>query len=184
MAGYLLVFVRSAIFLMGIWATLEALALGWGMRIHPNFAGILAARSPSQFWYAWRGTMTRWLIDYVYIPLGGNRAHQVRNVFVVFAVSAAWHWMGVPFMQRETQPLHFAPVGAWALANAVVLAIVVIWRRDGRHVLPEATPAPARITLYRLGTWAFGAITATFLAFHGNLLPRFPEFLRRLAGLG
>ena len=70
------------------------------------------------------------------------------------------------------------------LGIGLVLAIVVVWRRDGRHVLPETTPAPARITLYRLGTWAFGAITATFLAFHGNLLPRFPEFLRRLAGLG
>jgi hypothetical protein len=86
---YLLFFVRSAVFLMGLWSTLQALALCWGMRIHPNFAGILAARSPSQFWYAWRGTMTRWLVEYVYIPLGGNRSHRTRNVFAVFAVSAA-----------------------------------------------------------------------------------------------
>jgi hypothetical protein len=35
-----------------------------------------------------------------------------------------------------------------------------------------------------VGTWAFGGITATFLAFRGDLVPRFPEFLLRLVGLG
>ena len=116
-AAYLLFFVRSAVFLMALWSTLEAMALCWGMRIHPNFAGILAARSPSQFWYAWRGTMTCWLIDYVYIPLGGNRAHHVRNVFAVFAVSAAWHAWGVPFLRPTHLPTALVPIGAWALAQ-------------------------------------------------------------------
>jgi len=183
-ATYLLVFVRSAIFLMAVWSTLEAIALCWGMRIHPNFAGILAARSPSQFWYAWRGTMTRWLVEYVYIPLGGNRAHQVRNVFAVFAVSAAWHAMGVPFLQ-PTRPLAaLAPIGAWALVNAVVLSVALAWRGRGWTLWPPMTPALVRTNAARLGTWVFGGVTATFLAFQsGDLLDRFPDFLTRLAGL-
>jgi hypothetical protein len=182
-AGYLLIFVRAAFFLMGIWSILEALALGWGVRIHPNFAGILAARSPSQFWYAWRGTMTRWLVEYVYIPLGGNRAHQTRNVFVVFAVSATWHWMGIPFLRADTTAAAFVPVGAWALVNAVVLGAALAWRRRALRLWPAATPDVVRAGAARLGTWAFGGVTATFLAFQGDLVGRFPEFLLRLAGV-
>jgi hypothetical protein len=182
-AGYLLVFVRSAIFLMGVWSALEALALCWGMRIHPNFSGILAARSPSQFWYAWRGTMTCWLVEYVYIPLGGNRSAQTRNVCAVFAVSAAWHCMGVPFLRTGTTLASFAPVWAWALVNALVLAAALAWRRRAWRLWPAGTPAAARAGAARLGTWVFGGVTATFLAFQGDLAPRFPEFLLRLAGV-
>jgi hypothetical protein len=182
-AGYLLFFVRAALHVMSLWAMLEATALAWGVRIHPNFAGILTARSPSQFWRAWRGTMTRWLIDYVYVPLGGNRAHPVRNVFAVFAVSAAWHWMGLPFLHAETAPADFVPIGAWALVNATVLAVAVTGRRRGWRFWPRVTPAGVRLAVAVVGTWAFGGVTATFLAFHGDLAPRFPEFVARLLGL-
>jgi hypothetical protein len=183
-ATYLLLFVRSALFLMAIWSTLEAMALCWGMRIHPNFAGILAARSPSQFWYAWRGTMTCWLIDYVYIPLGGNRAHHVRNVFAVFAVSAAWHAWGVPFLQPAHLPAALAPIGAWALVNATVLVAAHAWRRRSGTLWPAAAPSVLRGNAARLGTWVLGGVTVTFLGFQSDdLAARFPEFLLRLAGL-
>jgi hypothetical protein len=181
--GYLLVFVRAALFVMGLWSTLEALALGWGMRIHPNFSGILLARSPSQFWYAWRGTMTRWLVEYVYIPLGGNRAHQTRNVFAVFAVSGAWHCMGMPFLGTFTAMTDCVPIAAWALVYAVVLALALAWRRHARAVGPAAVPAAVRATAAHLGTWVFGGVTATFLAFQGPLVPEFPTFLLRLIGV-
>jgi len=180
---YLLFFVRSAVFLMGLWSTLQALALCWGMRIHPNFAGILAARSPSQFWYAWRGTMTRWLVEYVYIPLGGNRSHRTRNVFAVFAVSAAWHAMNVPFLHPVGAAAALAPIGAWALVNAIVMSLALVWRRRGWTLWPAATPALLRANAARSGTWIFGGVTVTFLAFQGDHVARFPDFLARLAGL-
>lgn len=182
LGGYLLVFARGAIFLMGAWSMLEALALGWGVRMHPNFSGILAAHSPSQFWYAWRGTMTRWLVEYVYIPLGGNRAHQTRNVFAVFAVSGAWHCMGVPFLVGTRGVGDLLPIGAWALVNATVLAAALAWRR---HADPPRAAAPAGLmgmAAARVGTWMFGGVTATFLAFQGDLVPQFPTFLLRLLG--
>jgi hypothetical protein len=182
-ASYLLFFVRSALFLMGTWSALEALALCWGVRIHPNFAGILVARSPSQFWHAWRGTMTRWLVAYVYIPLGGNRSRQVRNVFAVFAVSAAWHAMGVPFVYNEATLIDVVPIMTWALVNAAVLAAALTWRRRGWQAWPAATPALLRTSTALIGTWVFGGVTATFLAFQGPLGARFPEFMLRLSGL-
>ncbi|HWP65697.1 MAG TPA: MBOAT family O-acyltransferase [Candidatus Limnocylindria bacterium] len=182
--AYLALFVRSALFVMGIWATLEALALGWGVRIHPNFAGILRAQSPSQFWYAWRGTMTRWLVEYVYIPLGGNRAHQTRNVFAVFAVSGAWHAMGVPFLlTTEPGAVNFVPIAAWALVNALVLSAALAWRGQRWSLWPTATPALVRRAVARLATWAFGGVTATFLAFSGDLAWQFPDFVLRLVGV-
>jgi hypothetical protein len=180
--AYLMLFVRSALFLMSIWATLQAMALGLGMRIHPNFAGILAAKTPSQFWESWRGTMTRWLIEYVYIPLGGNRAHQTRNVFVVFAVSTAWHCLGIPFLRISPRPADFLPVLTWGFVNAIVLATVLAWRRHGPRPSP-ATPSLVREGASRLGTWVFGGVTVTFLGFYGDLAPRFPEFLLRFVGV-
>jgi alginate O-acetyltransferase complex protein AlgI len=181
-AAYLLVFVRTAVFLMAVWSTLEAMALCWGMRIHPNFAGILAARNPSEFWYAWRGTMTRWLVEYVYVPLGGNRAHRTRNVFAVFAVSAAWHALGVPFLEPTRLGAALAPIGVWALVNAVVLSITLAWRGRAGASAPARTPL--RTGLARIGTWMFGGVTATVLAFQsGDLVVHFPALLARLAGL-
>jgi hypothetical protein len=182
LGGYLLVFVRGALFMMGAWSMLEALALGWGVRMHPNFSGILAAHSPSQFWYAWRGTMTRWLVDYVYIPLGGNRAHQTRNVFAVFAVSGAWHCMGVPFLITTRGVGDLVPIGAWALVNATVLAATLAWRRHAGPTRPARSAGPVGLAAAHVGTWMFGGVTATFLAFQGDLVPQFPTFLLRLLG--
>jgi MBOAT, membrane-bound O-acyltransferase family len=87
----LLWFLRGALFLGGVWSMIEADALLLGMRLRPNFTGILTAQNPSRFWRAWRGTMTHWLIRHVYIPLGGNQRYRTRNIFAAFAVSTVWH---------------------------------------------------------------------------------------------
>ena len=101
--GHLVVlFFRAACGSMGIWNTIEGGALFLGVRLRPNFRGVLTATNPSQFWRAWRGTMTNWLIRYVYIPLGGNRRHQTFNIFGAFVVSTVWHCLGIPFLRPDT----------------------------------------------------------------------------------
>ena len=65
-----------------------------GFRLMENFDRPFAARSVADFWRRWHKSLTSWFRDYVYIPLGGNRAGAVRrsaNLFATFLLSGLWH---------------------------------------------------------------------------------------------
>ena len=66
----------------------------FGFRLPENFNSPFKAVSVKDFWRRWHMTLSRFLADYIYIPLGGNRrgkARQCLNLFVVFLVSGLWH---------------------------------------------------------------------------------------------
>jgi alginate O-acetyltransferase complex protein AlgI len=59
-----------------------------------NFDRPYAARSITEFWRRWHMTLSRWLRDYLYIPLGGNRLGARRtlgNLMIVMALGGLWH---------------------------------------------------------------------------------------------
>jgi len=59
-----------------------------------NFNRPYQATSIKDFWSRWHMSLSRWFRDYVYIPLGGNRASEakkVRNLMVTFLISGLWH---------------------------------------------------------------------------------------------
>ena len=178
-------FVRTALAISGIWALLEGGALLLGFRLRSNFRGILLAENPSAFWHAWRGTMTRWLTLYIYVPLGGNRRHRMRNTAIAFAVSTAWHCAGTVMLQGERfAAAALAPVVTWGAISFVGVAI---------HAATRARfPAPARTPLARVavraakigGTWIYGSFTVTLLDLSLADPARFLLFLRRITGLG
>jgi D-alanyl-lipoteichoic acid acyltransferase DltB (MBOAT superfamily) len=62
-----------------------------GFRLMENFKQPYGARSVQEFWGRWHISLSSWFRDYVYIPLGGNRAHPARNVMAVFLLSGLWH---------------------------------------------------------------------------------------------
>lgn len=65
-----------------------------GINLSENFKEPYKATSIKDFWRRWHITLTSWLTDYIYIPLGGNRNGSFRkylNIFVVFLVSGIWH---------------------------------------------------------------------------------------------
>ncbi len=65
-----------------------------GVRLPINFRQPFAATSIVEFWRRWHITLTNWLRDYIYIPLGGNRSGstlQFRNVIVTLGLSGLWH---------------------------------------------------------------------------------------------
>jgi alginate O-acetyltransferase complex protein AlgI len=65
-----------------------------GIRIPFNFNSPYWAESIQDFWRRWHMTLSRWLRDYLYIPLGGNRASAVatyRNLFLTFLLGGLWH---------------------------------------------------------------------------------------------
>ena len=65
-----------------------------GIRLPENFNWPYAARSLQDFWQRWHISLSSWIRDYVYIPLGGNRLGPVRRVLnglVAFALCGLWH---------------------------------------------------------------------------------------------
>lgn len=56
-----------------------------------NFRNPYKARSMTEFWRRWHITLSEWFKEYVYIPLGGNRSHPVRNLFIVWLLTGLWH---------------------------------------------------------------------------------------------
>lgn len=70
------------------------LGLLFGIRLPWNFNSPYKALNSSDFWRRWHMTLSRWLRDYLYIPLGGNRkgaARQYANNFITMVLGGLWH---------------------------------------------------------------------------------------------
>lgn len=70
------------------------LALALGFHFPDNFRHPYGASSFSDFWRRWHISLSSWLRDYLYIPLGGNRHGRVRTYFALFAtmlIGGLWH---------------------------------------------------------------------------------------------
>lgn len=99
-----------ATFLYGIqlycdFAGYSSLAIGagklLGFDIKDNFLQPYFATSVKDFWNRWHISLSSWLRDYVYIPLGGNRKGRFRkyiNLMITFLVSGLWHGSGGTFL--------------------------------------------------------------------------------------
>ncbi len=76
--------------------SLMALGVGktLGFNLTNNFKRPYFAVSISDFWHRWHISLSTWLKDYIYIPLGGNRCSSIRNyynILMTFIVSGIWH---------------------------------------------------------------------------------------------
>lgn len=66
----------------------------FGFHFPENFNRPYVAAGITEFWKRWHMTLSRWLRDYVYIPLGGNKKGNIRtyiNLFSVFLLCGLWH---------------------------------------------------------------------------------------------
>ena len=104
------------------------LALLLGFRFPQNFDAPYTAASLQDFWRRWHMTLSRWLRDYLYISLGGNRRGRARtyaNLIITMLLGGLWHGAAWTFV-------------VWGLLHGVGLA-VERWlderrqRRGGRH---------------------------------------------------
>jgi D-alanyl-lipoteichoic acid acyltransferase DltB (MBOAT superfamily) len=102
------------------------LALMFGIVLPQNFDVPYRSTSLQDFWRRWHMTLSRFLRDYLYIALGGNRrglAVQVAALFTTMALGGLWHGAGLTFV-------------AWGIAHGVGLGAGVLWRRTGRTMPP------------------------------------------------
>lgn len=70
-----------------------AIGLGhmFSFKFPENFNYPYISKSVSEFWRRWHITLGSFFRDYVYIPLGGNRSHVYRNLFIVWFLTGFWH---------------------------------------------------------------------------------------------
>ena len=93
-------------------------ALLLGFRFPQNFDSPYAAVSIQDFWRRWHMTLSRWLRDYLYIPLGGNRGGRLltyRNLMLTMLIGGLWHGAGWTFV-------------AWGAIHGVALCSERWWR--------------------------------------------------------
>jgi len=72
-----------------------------GFRLTNNFDRPYMSKSIKEFWNRWHISLSSWLRDYIYIPLGGNRVSRIKhaiNILVTFIVSGLWHGAGWTFV--------------------------------------------------------------------------------------
>jgi len=103
------------------------LSLMFGVRIPLNFNSPYKAASIIDFWRRWNMTLSRFLRDYLYIPLGGNRRGVVRrgiNLMVTMLLGGLWHGAGWTFV-------------IWGGLHGVYLIVNHTWRATGIN-LPRA----------------------------------------------
>ncbi len=97
------------------------IALMFGVSLPQNFNVPYRATSLADFWRRWHMTLSRFLRDYLYIPLGGNRhglARQLLALLVTMALGGLWHGAALTFV-------------AWGLVHGLGLGAGVLWRKAG-----------------------------------------------------
>jgi D-alanyl-lipoteichoic acid acyltransferase DltB (MBOAT superfamily) len=73
----------------------------FGLELPENFDRPYTATGPIEFWKRWHITLSRWVQDYLYVPLGGSRRGEPRtylNLFVTFFLIGIWHGAGWTFV--------------------------------------------------------------------------------------
>jgi D-alanyl-lipoteichoic acid acyltransferase DltB (MBOAT superfamily) len=93
------------------------LAALFGLRLPENFRHPYVAENPSEFWRRWHISLSTWLRDYLYVPLGGNRKGALRtyvNLFVTMLLGGLWHGAAWTFVGWGA--FH----GAWLAAHRLL----------------------------------------------------------------
>ncbi len=122
------------------------LALLLGFRFPVNFDAPYSARDLQDFWRRWHITLSRWLRDYLYIPLGGNRGGRwfvARNIMITMVLGGLWHGAAWTFI-------------VWGALHGVG-QVAGHWRRQWRvsRGLPAEPGGPVRVWWQRFWTFQF-----------------------------
>lgn len=99
-----------------------------GFELRKNFDYPYFSRDVAEFWRRWHISLSTWFRDYVYIPLGGSRASQskqIRNVLVIFLLSGLWHGANWTFV-------------GWGVMHAMFFLPLILLGRNRKYLEPPA----------------------------------------------
>lgn len=123
----------------------------FGFELSPNFTQPYLAGNIQEFWRRWHQTLSTWFRDYVYIPLGGDRAGNTRtfrNIVLTFTLAGLWHGANWTFI-------------LWGVWHGLALALYRIWKRSrlGAHRMPWILAWPLTMIFVGVG-WLFFRATS------------------------
>ena len=138
----------------------------FGFKLPENFARPYLARNLFEFWNRWHMSLSTWLRDYLYRPLGGSRVSRPRvlfNLMVVMVLGGLWHGADWRF-------------AVWGGVHGVLLcAVRVYWWARGKR--PESTGWLAALPGLLL---TFSAVVLTRVVFRAESLGAAGAFYQRL----
>jgi alginate O-acetyltransferase complex protein AlgI len=143
------------------------LALMFGIRLPVNFRSPYKSLSIIEFWRRWHITLSRFLRDYLYIPLGGNRfgtGRRYNNLMLTMLLGGLWHGAGWTFL-------------IWGGLHGLYLVVNHRWR-DHKRRWPEGSVGQG--TAWGL---TFLAVVIAWVFFRARTLGGAGEMLASLAGL-
>jgi alginate O-acetyltransferase complex protein AlgI len=141
------------------------LALLMGLELPRNFNLPYAARNPVEFWRRWHISLSSWLRDYLYIPLGGNRGTWgfiARNLMITMLLGGLWHgagwtfvlwgaWHGLGLVFMRLGPVQSVTLPKQAAVALTFLFVVIGW------VMFRADSIPQAVLVYKAMTGFSGA---------------------------
>jgi alginate O-acetyltransferase complex protein AlgI len=135
----------------------------FGFRLAVNFLSPYKSTSIAEFWRRWHITLSRFLRDYIYIPLGGSRAGGARtylNLLLTMALGGLWHGAAWTFI-------------AWGFYHGLLLCLHRLWREE---VHPRAPQLFERL-------WPVAALVTFLSVVFGWVLFRAADFATAAAML-
>ncbi len=147
------------------------IALMFGIRLPINFNSPYKATSIIEFWRRWHITLSTFLRDYLYIPLGGNRNGKLRryiNLFSTMLLGGLWHGAGWTFV-------------VWGALHGAYLTLNHLWR----ELVAERylRPFPRWLGALAGGTLTFIAVVAAWVVFRSNDLAQASTLLKAMFGI-
>lgn len=143
----------------------------FGIEIKENFRAPYMAVNIQDFWRRWHVSLSEWLRDYVYIPLGGNRKGIIRkilNTMVVFLVCGMWHGAGMNFL-------------AWGLLHGIYSVVGSLIRERNKNVA-EGHAGKKKTGLRRIAT--FFLVTFAWIFFRSGSLRSALLYIYQMATAG
>ena len=138
-----------------------------GMTLSMNFNLPYFATSPQDLWRRWHITLSQWLRDYLYIPLGGSRGDRFftgRNLFLTMLLGGLWHGAAWTFV-------------AWGAFHGLIL---IVHREFRHHFPPKGSGVDDDLTLFQWG-WRvvlmFHMTCISWLFFRANSIGQAWDFL-------
>jgi D-alanyl-lipoteichoic acid acyltransferase DltB (MBOAT superfamily) len=123
-------------------------ALLLGFRLPINFNSPYKAVNVTEFWHRWHISLSSWLRDYLYIPLGGNKKGELRkniNILITMLLGGLWHGAHLRFI-------------IWGGIHGIALVIHKQWTRLMKYINPNHKKLHTRSRL--------GSFLSIFFTFH------------------
>lgn len=147
-------------------------ALLLGFRLPINFNSPYKAVSVTEFWHRWHISLSSWLRDYLYIPLGGNKKGELRkniNILITMLLGGLWHGAHLRFI-------------IWGGIHGIALVIHKLWKRLMKYFNPnyKQLHKQSRIGNFVSVFFTFHVVTFAWIFFRAQNMHKAKQMINQI----